>query len=204
MFFIYGTLWGTSLALCVFGFLKLVSILLEIHGMTGQLLPRKSSTSSESSALSELDADIEAQLHHEPEVGLSTTRIQQRPGGESGCQGGIFGRAVKDELWEPLTTFEHLVEDDSNPQSIPQYISHSQDQDMGSAGEDSGERPKVYTPLSSSGWEPADAHSLDDVSSDPSSDWEDMSENADGTSEVHAACDGRVDAELNVDIDWES
>ncbi|MCJ1438194.1 hypothetical protein MMC27_007581 [Xylographa pallens] len=204
MFFIYGTLWGTSLALCVFGFLKLVSILLEIHGMTGQILPRKGSTSSESSVLTELDTDIEAQLHHESDLGLSITSIQQISSGESGCQGGTLGSAVKDELWDPQTIFEHPVEADSNPESLSQYISHSQDQDVGSAGEDSSERPKVYTPLSSTRSEAGDSYSLDDVSSDPSSDWEDMSEDADDTSEIDTALDGRLDAELDVDIDWES
>ncbi|MCJ1379889.1 hypothetical protein MMC17_002992 [Xylographa soralifera] len=186
MFFIYGTLWGTSLALCILGFLKLVLILLELHGITGQLLPRKSSTSSESSVPTGWDTDIEAQLDHQPAIEMSTTENQRTSSGESNCHGGILERAVEDGVWEPQTIFEHPVEDDSDLRSVPQYSSHSQDQDVGSAGEESGDRSKVFTPLSSSSSEAGDFHSLDNVSSDPSSDWEDMSEDADDTSEICA------------------
>ncbi|MCJ1322351.1 hypothetical protein MMC15_007699 [Xylographa vitiligo] len=115
-FFIYGTLWGISLALCIFGFLKLLSILLAIHGLTGQLLPRKASTSSDASVPTELDTVIEAQHDHHHSIETSTTEIQQTSSRESDCQRGTLKRPAEVELSEPQTTFEHPVEDDSNPE----------------------------------------------------------------------------------------
>ena len=171
-----------------------MSILLGIHGLISQLLPRKSSTSSTSSVPTELGTDIEAQLDHQPGILITTTRIQQISSGDSDSRGETLGRAAEVEFSEPQTIFEHAVEVDTNPTSILQNTSYSRDQDAGNAGVNNSS--KIYTPPSLSSSEASDFYLIDEASSDRSSDWEDTSKEANETSEMYAALAQSLDAEL--------
>ncbi|MCJ1391029.1 hypothetical protein MMC18_003890 [Xylographa bjoerkii] len=206
MFCIYGISWGTSLALCVLGFLKLMSILLEIHGIIGQLLPRKSSTASDTSVAVETSTDVESQRDAQPDSQGSTT-MNQQVSGEFDYQGVIFDRSTEDEPSQPEINFKHLAEDDSNSLSAPQYATNRKSQDVESAGEGSGKRSTSHTPPSTNDSEAGDLHTTPlssiNVLSDTSSDWEDISEDADDMPEMYAAFARRLDAELN-DVDWET
>ncbi|MCJ1285971.1 hypothetical protein MMC26_005313 [Xylographa opegraphella] len=202
MFFIYGITWGMSLALCIFGFFKFVTILLELHGLTVWLLPRKRSTSSEASVPTEVDTDVEVQLDHLRSIEVSTTGNQHLSCGEPERQSETVERVVEANLAEHQTISRHPVEDDSNPGRRLPSTTYSQDQDTESAGEESGNRSEVYTPPTSSGSEAGDFHSLNHGSSDSSSDGGNMSEDADDTSALYAALAQRLDAEVD-DIDSE-
>jgi len=179
--------------------MRIPQTILEIHGITGQLLPRKCNKASETSVAVDLNSDVEAQHDSRPEFQRSMPGDQQMLG-ERQCQGETLERAAEDMVSQPKTISEYLTEDDSNLLVTPQDATNRERQDVRIPLDESGNHPKVYAPQSFSSCEASHFHSLDNDSSDASSGWEDMSEDEDSLSEMYVALTRRLDAELD-DVD---